>query len=109
MAYEKRDVIDWCIKYVKARKEWRRRRMTQIIRHGTWYLLMLKYFKGGSLARFYRTMLSLVSTQEDSRLATHEMIGIAAGYCVVAYIYVGDRQHGGIITYYIPSRNVDFD
>lgn len=38
-------------------------------------------------------------------LQNNVIAGIAPRYCVVAYIYVGDRQHGGIITYYIPSRD----
>jgi len=42
-------------------------------------------------------------------LQNHVIAAIAPDYCLVAYIYVGDQQHGGIITYYIPSRNVAFD
>lgn len=42
-------------------------------------------------------------------LQNHVIAGIAPGYCVVAYIYVGDRRQGGIITYYLPSRNIAFD
>ncbi|KAG8852211.1 hypothetical protein FRB91_006790 [Serendipita sp. 411] len=42
-------------------------------------------------------------------LQNYVIIGIVPHYCLVAYVYVGDRQHGGIITYYMPSRNVSFD
>lgn len=42
-------------------------------------------------------------------LQNHIIAGIAPNYCVVAYVYVGDRKHGGVITYYMPSRHIAYD
>jgi len=30
--------------------------------------------------------------------------GIAPMYCIVAYVYIGDKVNGGVVTYYIPAR-----
>ena len=36
--------------------------------------------------------------------ATDIPTGIAPMYCIVAYVYIGDKVNGGVVTCYIPAR-----